>query len=402
MPNSSTSPSRVSVKDLALGAEVSEVFLLSSAQQHQARNGPYWRLEFRDATGSIGGKIWSPQSQAYPELLPGQMARVQGRVTSFRDTLELSIEGLCILGPDETAALDLSLFMPASPYAPEGMMRDLLELADTVLTHEPWKRLIMDLLTDPDIALGLNRAPAAKAMHHAYAGGLLEHTLSVARLTMRLADHFPGLDRQVLLAGAVCHDLGKLWELTQGLATDYTTQGRLLGHMQLALERLEPHARRAGLEPHLVEHLQHLVLSHHGSREFGSPVLPMTAEALALHYADILDAKMHQVEKSLAHLAGEPGWSGYSPALERFLYKAPPTPGEGLPVSAASSVPADAAMAVPLVEEEPAPAAVQRDKGKRQNTEPAATASLPSAETEPREDRQPQPMVRQCSLLSKA
>lgn len=313
------------VSELSLGSEFSEIFIIASAQQGQARNGPYWRLEFRDASGSIGGKLWSPQSQAYPELLPGWLVEVKGKVTSYRDQLEISVDSLRVLDSEESARLDLSLFMLSSPYRPDDMMDELLELANAHLSHRPWRKLINDLLKDGEIGMALRLAPAAKSMHHAYAAGLLEHTLSVARLCMRLADHYPQLDRQALFAGAVCHDLGKLWELSSGLTAEYTQAGKLLGHIFLFLERLGPFIKRSGLEPEHAEHLQHMILSHHGSYEFGSPRLPATAEALALHYADILDAKLQQVEKALAGLE-EQGWSPYIPSLERSLFKARRSP----------------------------------------------------------------------------
>lgn len=315
----------VFVGDLALGDEVADLFILAAAQQGQARNGPYWRLEFRDASGGIGGKLWSPQSQAYPDLSAGLAVWVRGRVTSYRDKLELAIDSLRVLEEEEKEALDLSLFMPASKRSPAVMLDELLTLARTTLTHKPWRKLILSLLNDEEIASLLRLSPAAKAMHHAYAGGLLEHTLSVARLCLRLAEHYPHLDRQVLFAGAVCHDLGKIWELEAGLSIDYTTSGRLSGHIFLLLEKLAPFLRKSGLEPELAEHLQHLVLSHHGTHEFGSPRLPATAEALVLHYADNIDAKMQQMEAALAGVEAA-GWSAYVPSLERFLYRAPQTP----------------------------------------------------------------------------
>ncbi len=318
------------IADYANGDEVAALFLLAAAQQGQARNGPFWRLELRDATGSMEAKIWSPQSQAYPGLSAGQIVDVAGRVTMFREKLEIAVDRLRVLDAAEAAALDRALFMPASKRPAADMLAELRDLCRRTLTHGPWKKLILGLLADPGVAEKFTLAPAAKAMHHAYAGGLIEHTLSVCHLCMHLADHYPHLDRQTLLAGAVCHDLGKVWELSQGLAPDYTGEGRLLGHMQLALDHLEPLIRKSGLEEDLALHLKHLVLSHHGQHEFGSPRLPATAEALALHYADNIDAKLNQVGSALGNVAeGETGWSAYVPGLDRHVYKAPATPAMG-------------------------------------------------------------------------
>ena len=314
------------ISDLALGTEVADLFILAGAQQGQAKNGPYWRLEFRDASGGIEGKIWSPQSQNYPDLTAGIPVWVKGRVTSYRDRRELSVEAMRPLDEAETSALELSRFIPSSPFSPTVMLEELLVLCRRELTHAPWRALIVGLLNDDEIGPGLRLAPAAKSIHHAYAGGLLEHTLSVARLCLRLADHYPHLDRQTLLAGAVCHDLGKIWELSSGLSVEYTRAGRLCGHIFLTLERLAPFIDASGLEPELAEHLKHLILSHHGALEFGSPRLPATAEALILHYADNIDAKLQQVRAALEEVK-ENSWSAYIPTLERFLFNAATTPG---------------------------------------------------------------------------
>ena len=374
------------ISDLELGAEVADLFILAVAQQGQARNGPYWRLEFRDASGSIGGKIWSPQSQAYPDLTAGAPVWVKGRVTSYRDRLELAIEGMRLLDETETAALDLSLFMPASPFSPAAMLEELLALCRRELTHKPWRKLIISLLSDDDVASRLRLAPAAKAMHHAYAGGLLEHTLSVARLCMRLADHYPHLDRQALLAGAVCHDLGKIWELTSGMSVDYTQAGRLVGHIFLVLDRLAPFIKKSGLEPDLVEHLQHLILSHHGTHEFGSPRLPATAEALALHYADNIDAKLQQVSAALTGVE-ENGWSAYNAPLERFLFQAALTPRPEKAAPRTGRPATRRANALPNAEDD----------------ENATGNGAGRGRTDPEADtrQQPLPLFSQCSLLSK-
>lgn len=317
------------IADFSLGDDVATLFLLGGVHQGQAKNGPFWRLELRDSSGSLEAKIWSPQSQMYTGLKAGDLVEVAGRINSYRERLEVAVDRMRVLGEEEKNGLDLTVFMAASERPPAELLADLEALCRVVLTHKPWKKLLRLILDDPEVTAHLLTAPAAKAMHHAYAGGLLEHTLGVARLCMALADLYPDLDRQTLLAGAVCHDLGKLWELSQGLATDYTGPGRLVGHMQLILDFLEPRIRKAGLEDHLALHLKHLVVSHHGQHEFGSPRLPATAEAFALHYADNLDAKLNQVRTALSGVATaeEGGWSAYIPGLERHVFKAPPTPG---------------------------------------------------------------------------
>lgn len=314
------------IKDLVSGSTITDVFLLTSATQGQAKNGPYWRLELRDASGSISGKVWSPLSLEYTEMPVGEFLQISARVSSYRDKLELAVIGIDTLSTKEQEELSLADFVPSSPYNPATMMQELKELCKKELLHKPWHDFVFGILEDAEIAKRLLIFPAAKGMHHAYASGLLEHTLSVCRLCLMLSDHYPWLDRQLLIAGAICHDLGKIWELTSGLTIDYTDEGRLIGHISLVLERIKPFISLANLDDALVLHLNHLILSHHGTLEFGSPKVPSTPEAMMLHYADNIDAKMQQMRTALASLGDETGWSSYVPSLDRFLYQAEPTP----------------------------------------------------------------------------
>lgn len=313
---------RQTIRDIAANGEVSGLFLLGSAALYQSRNGPFWRLELRDATGGMEAKIWSPQSQAYPDLAAGQIVDLEGRAGTYRDRVEVTVGRLRVLDDAEQAGLDLGLFLPAGPRPAQEVLEDLIGLCRVEFTHAPWRTFALSVLRDASIVPRLLAAPAAKAVHHAYAGGLVEHMLSVAGLALRIADHYPELDRQALLAGALFHDLGKVWELTGGLANDYSDEGRLLGHIHIGLEHMEPHLRKSGLAPELTTHFKHLILSHHGEYEFGSPRRPKTAEAMALHYADNLDAKMAQFRGLFAdYEEGATGWTPFQPTLGRFLYR---------------------------------------------------------------------------------
>lgn len=316
------------INELSAGAEFNGIFLLARAEQAQAKNGPYWRIELRDASGSIEGKIWSPLSQSFNELPSGKIVEVSAKVNLYRDKLDLHLEALRLLTPEEEEQLDPRLFAQASAYSPSDMLEALRELCAKECTHKPWRKLLLSILKDPDICELFKKAPAAKAMHHAYVSGLLEHTLSVAGLCLKIASHYPELDRQVLLAGAVCHDLGKIWEMSGGLNNDYTDEGRLIGHINLALEKLDPFFKKSGLSSGLLTHLKHLIISHHGELEFGAAKLPQTAEAMILHYADNIDAKMAQTRESLANIGqGSSGWSSYVRGLDRFIYQPERSPG---------------------------------------------------------------------------
>lgn len=318
---------RQSVKNIGPADEVRSVFLLGAASLQQSRNGPFWRLELRDATGAVDAKIWSPLSQEFTSLAPGMLVEVDGRSGVFREQVQVTVERLRILDEKECAALDLGAFLPASPRPADEMWNELTALCKKEFTYAPWRKFALAVLRDETIAAQWRKAPAAKGVHHAYVGGLLEHSLSVAALTLRLCEHYPALDRQTLLAGAIFHDIGKIWEFSGGLVNDYTDEGRLLGHMELALEHLAPFLQKSGLEPELVRHFKHLILSHHGVPEFGAARIPQTAEALLLHYADNIDAKMAQCRAIFDDWDTEQtGWSPYQPTLNRFMHQPHRTP----------------------------------------------------------------------------
>ena len=312
------------IKDLVPGQPAADVFLLGEARLGQAKNGPFWTLLLQDASGQIEAKIWSPAAQAYADLAAGQFAFVEGQVGAYRDRPQVNIDRLRVLPPEEYQP-DLSQFVPSSAEPPEGLLEKLAELCRAEISHAPWRKFCAKILGHPDFRDKLIAAPGAKNVHHSYRGGLLEHTLAVAQLVLSICDRYPALDRDTLLAAAVCHDLGKAWELTSGPARDYTDAGRLLGHIVITLELVDPLLNKSGIEPELALHFKHILVAHHGEYEFGSPRRPKTAEAFVLHFADNIDAKMNQIFGTFE--TEEPGqWSPYVRTLERYLYNPPRTP----------------------------------------------------------------------------
>lgn len=315
------------IDTLAPGQPVDDLFILANASMAQSRNGPYWNLTFQDATGTVDGKIWSPKSQEYPSLEAGQITRVRGFVESYRERNQLKVDHMDLLNTDHPD-VDLSDFLPTSSVPPEELMEALEDLITEHMKYKPWKLFCKKVLGNEDIRTRLLTAPGAKTVHHAYIGGLLEHTLQVARVCMALCDVYPTLDRQTLLAGAIFHDLGKAWELSGGLTNDYTDEGRLLGHIQIGQDKLEPFLKRSrNLDESLKLHLKHLITSHHGEHDFGSPVRPKTPEAFILHFADNMDAKLNIIDQAFTDMekAGQE-WSPYMRFLERNVYRAPATP----------------------------------------------------------------------------
>jgi 3'-5' exoribonuclease len=276
-------------------------------------------------------RIWAPQSLQYEGLKSEQFTAVSGQVVSFKDQLQMNIVELMLVSPTEMR-LDMADFLPASSVPASQLLEEIEELLAKELSFRPWHKLCKKVLRDPRIRGDLLTAPGAKAIHHAYAGGLLEHTLGVMRVCLALSDLYPFVDKEILLVAALFHDLGKAFELTHGFSREYTDAGRLIGHIQMGLEVLEQHLRAAKNIPEgLVLHLKHLILSHHGELEFGSPRRPKTVEAFILHYADNLDAKINTINTALEN-TGDPEdveadhWSEYHRTLGRYLYQPMRTP----------------------------------------------------------------------------
>ncbi|MFP4034215.1 MAG: 3'-5' exoribonuclease YhaM family protein [Desulfovermiculus sp.] len=312
----------VFIQDVSEGQQVDDVFVIVQARLSQSRNGPFWDLTLQDKTGRINGKIWAPQSTAFSNLIPEQVVRIQAQVRSFRDQPQLVVQDLEVLDPIQSG-LNWSDFIPSSIRPPEEMLAEVEELWRKNLRYPPWRKVMKAVLSDREMRNRLLHAPGAKNIHHAYRGGLLEHTLQVVRLCLTVSELYPDLDREILLVAAVLHDVGKAWELDLGVSRDYTDTGRLIGHITLGLDQVMPFLQQAPeLDQDLVVHLKHILLSHHGEYAYGSPRRPKTQEAFVLHFMDNLDAKMNSLDQALSALdPGTQGWSAYQVTLERMVYR---------------------------------------------------------------------------------
>ena len=204
------------IRDIDAGDDVRSLFLVSAASQLQAKNGPFWKLELKDASGCLEARIWSPASQSCPDVRAGSLAEVEGRAESYRDQLQINVGRLRLLTAEETEQADLAAFLPAGDRPAADLLEEAEALCRRELTHKPWRAFALAVLGDPEIRPRLLTATAAKGVHHAWVGGLLEHSLSVATLCLRLCDHYPELDRQTLFTGALFHDIGKIAELSGG------------------------------------------------------------------------------------------------------------------------------------------------------------------------------------------
>ena len=333
------------IADLKDGQQVASLFLVSSKEiRTSAKSGRSWlQLELSDRTGRIDGKMWDKFEDAGARFGCDDIVKVQGRAKMYNDQIELTVEQVL---PAQEGDYDLADFFP---HTKEDVEKLYAKLRDAVSkAGNPWiKRLLTSVVEDPAVAPKLKRAPAAMTMHHAFLGGLLEHTVSVIGLMQGVADHYPELDRDLLLAGIVLHDIGKTEELSYARGFGYTTEGQLIGHIALGLGLVR---RKIDAIPDfprpLAVLIEHMILSHHGSYEFGSPKLPQCREAVALHYLDDLDSKMGAMRATLEGVGGEGEWTERNASLRRnLLRKDDFLSGGSAKKSAAAPAPAPAAAA---------------------------------------------------------
>jgi len=307
------------VTDLGTEQTITTFFLVHEKEIRNTREGKqYLRLELGDRSGSIEARMWDQFEAAAKDVNRDDIVKVQARVEIYRNRPQLSLQQVRRAKPEE---VDLADFLPHTKEDVGKLWAQLLEYANSI--ENPWlKKLVNGIVADPAIAARYKRAPAAKVMHHAYLGGLLEHVVGLCGLAKQVAAHYSELNADLLLTIAILHDVGKLDELCFDRAIGYTTEGQLLGHIVMELETVSKAMDAVeGFPANLKTVVQHLLISHHGQYEFGSPKLPMIREALVFHYLDDMDSKMAAARAALATESGEDEWSVYSGALGRKFLK---------------------------------------------------------------------------------
>lgn len=308
------------VSDLAINAAVDSIFAVKSRSLAPFRNKPgqYLSLTLADRTGEITARVWDNAEAIAQICVPGKVVRVRGRTEAYQGKLQLIA--------DKVEACDLSQVDPRD-YLPTSK-RDVAEMMEEVeraiaSVNEPNLRALLEaFFHDPTFTERFAYAPGAKGLHHSFVSGLVEHTISVVRILWTLHESHPQLDRDLLTAGALLHDIGKIDELTMDVTIEYTDAGRLLGHTvltdRMVRERL---AELPDFPARLADLLMHMLLSHHGQKEYGAPIVPMTAEACALHYADNLDAHVEYFTRVVAEGAAAGNrWSDYQRLFDRYIY----------------------------------------------------------------------------------
>lgn len=306
------------IKDLREGDRVSDIYLCKHKQSAVTKNGKaYESIVLQDKTGTLDAKVWDPHNPGIGEYEAMDYIEVHGDVNSFQGTLQLSVKRIRACREGEYNPSD---YLPVSSKNIDSMYQELLELVGSI--GNPYLKQLLEafFVRDEAFARVFRNSSAAKTVHHGFVGGLLEHTLGVTKLCDYYCGEYPVLNRDLLLTAAMCHDIGKVREISPFPENDYTDDGQLLGHIIMGSQMVA--ARAAGIKgfPHgLLVQVQHCILAHHGKYEYGSPKLPALIEALALNYADDTDAKLETFKEILENNRENPGWFGYNRFFESNL-----------------------------------------------------------------------------------
>lgn len=307
------------VSDLKPGDDlVNELFLLQDVERRTTKDGrPFLLFQIRDKTGAASAVFWDVPDHVSKWIRSGEAVLLTGRANNYKDSLQINSTDLI-----QSPVSNLAELLPSSQRPSDEMVAELRATIDSLT--EPWQRLVRRILLDETFLTKYANAPAARQMHHAFIGGVLEHTLSMAAIADMLASHYPYVNKSLLLSGVLLHDMGKTLEYDLASSFSFTEDGRLVGHIVRAIIMIEQAARELGDIPAAdVQQLVHLVAAHHGNLEWGSPVEPKTLEALLLHQIDLLDSRIQGFLEHAQTDVDENGWTVKSSPMFRNEIKRP-------------------------------------------------------------------------------
>lgn len=312
--------SKQMIHDLKPGDSVCAPFVVNSKSLVPFRNKPgaYLSLLLGDRSGTIAARAWDDAEAIAEQIAVGDVVTVSGRVDEYRGTPQLIVEYARACTESDYDKAD---FLAVGKHDPAQLLERVGEFI-ALVKGAHLRALLEHFFSDPAFVEAFSNAPGAKALHHSHIGGLLEHTVGVVRILLTVAECHPELDRDLLIAGGLLHDIGKLRELHVDVGIDYTDTGRLVGHI-VHTDRMVTRAieQSDGFPEELADRLCHVLLSHHGQKEYGAPIVPMTPEACALHYADNLDAHVQYFQQVIDQGAGSGNhWSEYQRLFDRYIY----------------------------------------------------------------------------------
>lgn len=302
------------------GDWVEEIYLVTSKQVSTAKNGvTYLSLKLADKTGEIDGRLWDNADEVARKFEREDFVRIKGIASNYQGSMQIKMK---TLEKVDDSRVDIANFLESSARNADDMVKELKAIASS-LQNRYLRQLMSAFLDDTEFMESFKRVPAAKTLHHNYIGGLIEHVLELITLVRDFAKHFPAVDAGLLTVGAFLHDIGKVRELAVKKSIGYTTEGRLLGHISLGYEMVTDKIKDIqGFPNELSMLLKHIMLSHHGEYEFGSPKRPKIQEAIIINYLDDLSAKINNFQATLKRenvAAGE--WTGFSKMHDRYLYR---------------------------------------------------------------------------------
>jgi len=310
------------IKDIREKDPVSGHFLVTKKESGVSKSGkPYLVLKLMDSSGELEARVWENAAELTRRFEKNDVADVRGFAVAYQSNIQINVTSIKAVPEGEYS---LSDFLPSSGKDPEEQMARvdavIANIADANI-----KALLEAVFNDPEVRERFKIAPAAKAMHHPYLGGLIEHELSICGLVEKVASHYgAGINKDLLYAGALLHDIGKIYELSYKRSFEYTDEGRLLGHITMGVELIDEKLRELREFPReLAVRLKHMLLSHHGHLEFGSPKRPKIIEAIILYYLDDMDAKVNTVQALVLDETNTEPWTPYQRIFERFIYRGP-------------------------------------------------------------------------------
>lgn len=303
------------LKDLSEGSRVGDIYLIKYKSNAVTKNGKnYWNVILQDKTACMDAKVWDPNSAGIEDFDNNDYVDITGDVTSFNGALQINIKRARVASEDEYTASD---YLPISKYDIGKMYDELVSIINKI-ENTYLKELLTSIFIEDEVFIKTFKfSSAAKTVHHAFVGGLVEHTLMVTKNCEFFASQYPIINRDLLVTAAICHDIGKTREITAFPENDYSDEGNLIGHIVIGYEMISEKIRLIeGFPVNLANELKHCILSHHGELEFGSPKKPALVEALVLNFADNLDAKLETFTEALNNAQDPNVWQGYNKLLD--------------------------------------------------------------------------------------
>lgn len=337
---------KIFANELEPNQQVTTTFLVTIKEIRQKKTGePYLSLQLGDKTGTVEAKMWDNVAEVMDSFDCNDYVKIRGQATVYQNRLQLRVDRLARADERDVEPAD---YFPASKRNRDEMYAELMGHIGS-MRNPHLKALLEAFFADADIARRYRTAPAAKSIHHAWIGGLIEHVLSLLTLAKFTAKHYNDVDEDLLVTGVILHDIGKIYELTYDRSFAYSDEGQLIGHILIALRMLDEKARQVpGFPPRLLLLVQHMVASHHGELEYGSPKVPAFLEAMLLHHLDNLDSKMETVRNCVERdTLVEGNWTGWVPSIERTLLKKGRYMAEEIPERSAAAPAAPAAPGPP-------------------------------------------------------